>query len=160
MPKGLGWTRAVQRERGKEKGRNKMKCIPVVGNISARTLTYRLCPNTEFSNGKWQMAISVVCLESQVDTDLYLFCTISSSFSVAIRYSKNGATEVYEQPLVTFQLNLKKNTKSINRFSFPLWLNINQISDEVIFTCKNAKDETHLDQNVNAVINVLFRKVE
>lgn len=134
----------------------KTKCVSVSGNLKQNNISYKLCPNTEFSTGKWQISISVVCLEAK--EDINTFCSITSNFSVENRFSSKGELESYEQPLVTFQINLRKSGKSVQRFSNPIWLNINRLSDEILFRFLQQPNETVLNFDCVAVINILFRR--
>jgi len=92
-----------------------LKVVQIQGNLKDNNFTYRLCPNTEFSSGIWQCALSSVCCEAQVDINT--FCNISSNFSVNKHFSQKGELETYAQPLATIHMNLKRNAtnKSINR---------------------------------------------
>lgn len=95
-----------------------VKCVQIKANLKNENPAYRLCPNTEFSNGSWVMAISTVACESV--KELFMFCNISTNFSVSQRYSKNGQLEMYQQPLTTFLLKVNKQTpKVFNRLTYP-----------------------------------------
>lgn len=133
-----------------------LKCVSISGE-SIRDLRYRLCPNTEFSDGEWQIALSAVCIKAE--EELNFFCSVNSNFSVDKRYSKDGEIQIYQQPLNTWLVLLKKDGQSVNRFSYPLWFNINRLSDEVIFTLCDASNEKRIDKKFKVVLNVLFRRV-
>lgn len=93
------------------------KCVEIKANLKNSFPTYRLCPNSEFSTGQWMLAITSICCEA-IAEDINSFCTVSSNFCVSERYSASGQVEIYQQPLTTIYVNLKKN-KSINRFTSP-----------------------------------------
>jgi len=92
-----------------------IKLVQIKGNLAQQNFSYRLCPNTEFSTGTWQMALQSVGYETKVDINQ--FCNITSNFSVSKHFSESGIAENYEQPLATVHINLKKNgiNKSIVR---------------------------------------------
>jgi len=129
------------------------KIVSITGNISTG-LSYTLCPNTEFSIGTWQLAISAVCVEALQDTNT--FTSITCSASVNQKYV-NGNVTIYEQPLNTIHLNLKKNSKSINRFT-PIFLDFNRQSEYIEFHFYDCLTQRQLDINANVSINVLFRR--
>ncbi|MBM3937457.1 MAG: hypothetical protein FJ333_02220 [Sphingomonadales bacterium] len=134
------------------------KLVQVTGNLSKNNVQYRLCPNTEFSKGVWQMAISVICIEANVEINQ--FCTFSSSFSVNKQYSREGETHTVQQPISTIYVNLKKGSKSINRFSFPIWVTINRLSDVLDFQCSNSLNGNPFNPDCEIAITLMFRKTE
>lgn len=132
-----------------------MKVVNLIGNIKDN-LTYRLCPNTEFSTGSWQIALSAICAEAR--EDINTFVNITSSVSVSQKYT-NGEIAVYEQPLNTVYLSLRKTGKSINRFSDPLYLDINRQSEEIEFNFYDSLTGKRLIVDVKIALNVFFKRV-
>lgn len=137
-----------------------IKYVQCIGNLKENNVIYKLCPTNEFSTGVWQMAISCFCCETE--EDINEFCNISSNSCVGQRISSSGQVETYEQPLGTVYLNLKKATtkKSINRFSFPLWLTINRISEEIHFNFQIAKNGRAISQDCQVILNVMFKRAQ
>jgi len=106
------------------------KSILLSGNLKTKPVEYRLCPNTEFSFGQWQIALCGLFFElKSEDINLNVFCTVSTNASVQDRFSKYGDVETYQQPFITVHLKLNKDTsKTSFNFSNPVWLPINRIS--------------------------------
>lgn len=132
-----------------------MKNISITGNVR-RNLTYRLCPNTEFSIGNWQIGLTTICTEAL--QDINAFVNITSNVSVSEKY-KSGNIVTYEQPLNTIYLNLKKNAKAINRFSTPIYLDMNRQSEEIEFHFYNTLTEQKFEMDVNIALNIQFKRV-
>jgi len=129
-----------------------IKSIQLRGNLM-HEISYKLCPNTEFSSGNWQIAVTNACID--LNEDLDFFCTISSNFCVNHRYDQSGAIETYEQPLFTFLLNGKRLTKVFHSTS-PVWFEINRLSDVLIlrFTdcIQNTKSQANCDISVTLLV--------
>lgn len=133
------------------------KCVQLFGNLKSEKIIYKLCPNTEFSNGDWEISVSSLCVSSAVEESN--FWTISCNFSVNKKISHKGEFEIYEQPLATVFINLKAGNKSINRFSYPLWLKINRISDSITFTFSQNSSTNKITKDCDIILNILFRRV-
>jgi len=129
------------------------------GNLKNKDIVYKLCPSSEFAIGTWRIAISTLCCEA--NEDIYDFCTVTSSSSCAKRYSSEGILEIYEQPMCTVFLNLKTNgsKKSINRFSYPIWLTMNRDADVIGFRFINAQEKDILI-DCKVLLTVLFQRVQ
>ena len=104
------------------------KTVKITGNLNSNgKLSYRLCPNTGFSNGRWCLGISSLCFESNLNI-LNLFCTAATNFCVAQQFSQ-ADIQTYEEPLATFHVNLSKAyPKTVISFANPILLEINRIS--------------------------------
>lgn len=132
-----------------------MKIVSVTGNIKDGVI-YRLCPNTEFSIGSWQIAISTISADASQDINSIV--NITSSVSVNQKY-KDGKVTIYEQPLNSVYLNLRKNSKSINRFTFPIYIDINRQSEEIEFHFIDGFTGSLLNFDVKVSLTVLFKRI-
>lgn len=130
------------------------KVVNLIGNIS-NDLNYKLCPSTEFSTGHWQIAISTLCVEAS--QDINSFVNITSSACVNQRFDK-GEVKVYEQPLITVHLNLRNKSKSINRFSYPIYLDINRQSEDIEFKFYDSLTGQKCNFDAKVSLNVMFRR--
>ena len=110
------------------------KCVQIQANWMSEKLCYKLCPSTEFSSGRWQIAISSVCCEEQT-TEINNFVNFTTNFSVNEQYSTKGERQLYEQPLAFCYIKLRKTRDSSSKqqtiFYTPMWFDINRISDEL-----------------------------
>ena len=110
------------------------KCVQIQANWMSEKLCYKLCPSTEFSSGRWQIAISSVCCEEQT-TEINNFVNFTTNFSVNEQYSTKGERQLYEQPLAVCYIKLRKTRDSSSKqqtiFHTPMWFDINRISDEL-----------------------------
>jgi len=131
-----------------------IKVVNLTGNIQSN-LSYKLCPNTEFSIGHWQIAISTFCVEAF--QDINAFINITSNASVNQRFDK-GRVSVYEQPLNTVHLNIKNKAKSINRFSMPIFLDVNRQSEDIDINFYDSLTGKKCDFNAKVSLNVMFRR--
>lgn len=81
-----------------------IKTVVITGNLKSHPLSYRIV-NEEFSDygsGVWVFGITGAALKAKEDINV---CThLTSNFIVSQRYSKSGAIETYEEPLVNFRL--------------------------------------------------------
>lgn len=134
-----------------------MKVVNISGTITQNSnlLRYRLCPSTEFSVGQWQMAISTLCVHANQDINAFL--AVTSNASVSQKYI-NFQPSDYQQPLNVVYINLKQGTRSLNRFSYPLFIDINRVLEEIDFYFTDSLTERAAAVNAQVSINVLFRR--
>jgi len=133
-----------------------IKCAQISGNVNG-SLKYRLCPSTEFSTGRWNVAISEVC--AHANEEFKGFITLSTDFSVNQQFNNKKEIEIYQQPLITFQLDLTSGAKSMRRFSSPVWLEINRTKDIMNITAKDTFTQTEIKENVEISITLLFKRI-
>jgi len=108
-------------------------------------------------SGRWEMALHTLCCQSEETIDS--FCTVSTNFSVAQRYSKNGEAETYQQPLLSFQLKTKSTSpKTYNRVSDPIWVDINRVSDILFLKFSDAFTNEEMKKDCEVATILLFRK--
>ena len=124
-----------------------IKCAQISGNVNG-SLKYRLCPSTEFSTGRWNVAISEVC--AHANEEFKGFITLSTDFSVNQQFNNKKEIEIYQQPLITFQLDLT---------SGPVWLEINRTKDIMNITAKDTFTQTEIKENVEISITLLFKRI-
>ena len=66
-----------------------IKCAQISGNVNG-SLKYRLCPSTEFSTGRWNVAISEEC--AHANEEFKGFITLSTDFSVNQQFNNKKET--------------------------------------------------------------------
>ena len=89
-----------------------VKSVLVRGTFLQRPLSYRLCPNTEFSVGAWNLCIHTIAYVC-VDPNIKTHCSISCNFVRGQQFSSNGDTVLtYQMPLQLFTLESGSRTVS------------------------------------------------
>ena len=87
-----------------------IKSVIVSGNLNDN-LVYKLCPNTEFSDGAWNVTIKSIGYSCLVPNFKDL-CQISCNLVKSQRYKDSYEVESYDQPFNIFLLETK--TTSLN----------------------------------------------
>ena len=77
-----------------------IKSILIKGNLHSSPLTYRLCPNTEFSLGAWNLSVTAISY-SCTDVHFKSQCSLSCNFVRGQKYSVN------EDSIVSYQMPRK-----------------------------------------------------
>lgn len=95
-----------------------IKSILLKGNLTA-PLNYRLCPNTEFSSGAWNLSIAAISYSCE-DANFKTICSLSCNFVRGQKYSASeGSTISYQMPLVLFSLESGVHTSTHgNKFKY------------------------------------------
>jgi hypothetical protein len=89
-----------------------IKSVLLKGRLrdSANPVTYRLCPGTEFSEGKWNLSLISLSYniienpQEQINKEVF---SISCNQVKGHKYSNSYEVESYNQPLSTFVLDHK-----------------------------------------------------
>jgi len=133
-----------------------IKAVQIKGNLKNDRLSYRLCPNTEFSTGRWNTAVTSICCDCK--EDINFFCTISSNFSVNTKYNELNDIVTYQQPLFTSLMKAEKNGKIILTAN-PTWFEINRFSDVLFLNLENSLTGVKIQSNVDAIITIMFKRI-
>jgi hypothetical protein len=134
------------------------KSICLKGNILNGPLSYRPYPVTEFSSGKWSLAVSSISYESSAV--LSFTCAITSNFSTSVKRTSKNEIKVYEMPLAVFHLKTATTApRSVFRFS-PIYHPMNSIGDElrISFVDIFEDNDVPLKLNCHVVVQLLFEK--
>lgn len=77
-----------------------------------KQLTYRLCPNTEFSHGTWHLSVNTISYTCR-DANFLSICSLRCNFVRGQKYALNEDTVLaYEMPIALF--SLETGSRSIN----------------------------------------------
>ena len=93
-----------------------IKSVIVSGNLN-RNLVYKLCPNTEFSEGAWNINIKTIAYSCLIPNFKEL-CEISCNLVKSQRYNDSFEVESYDQPFTIFVLESQKTTLNLGRTLF------------------------------------------
>ena len=89
-----------------------IKSVLLKGNFKQNSLSYSLCPPTEFCSGAWNLsinAVSYVCL----DENYHSHCSLSCNFVRTQKLATNGTgTMTYQLPLMLFSIQSGLHTIS------------------------------------------------
>ena len=135
-----------------------MKSVILKGTLK-RGLVYRLYPNTEFSEGLWNLTILSISYSLNVNNinDIFSVCC---NLVKAHKISQLNEVENYEQPLGVFHLKNIQNeaeTKKVIYFD-KHWFQINALSNEVKFILKNETNE-NFNYDCDLIMHVSFQKI-
>lgn len=133
-----------------------IKSVLLKGRIH-QTLTYKLCPGTEFSEGIWNLSL-VSLTYSLIDSQL----TNKEVFSISCnqvkgqKISTSNQIENYDQPLATFLLDHKVKTKTF--YFDKMWFHLNAISNELKFSFENETNE-RFSYDAEIYLQVIFQRL-
>ena len=133
-----------------------VKSVIIVGNLN-RTLKYKLCPLTEFSEGKWNLSLFSAAYSCNTN-DVNEICSITCNLVKAQKYNLNNEVELYEQPLGICQIQSAVSKKTFNYEK--TWFYINSLSNELEISIINLTDQQKLSINCEMYIQLLFRRVK
>lgn len=133
-----------------------IKSVVIVGNLNS-SLKYKLCPLTEFSEGKWNMCLYSAAYSCNIN-DVNSICSISCNLVKAQKYNLNNEIELYEQPLGICQIQSVVSKRTFNYEK--TWFYINSLSNELEISIKNESNQQKLSINCEMYIQLLFRRVK
>jgi hypothetical protein len=133
-----------------------IKSVLLKGRIQ-QSVTYKLCPGTEFSEGVWNLSLLSltysVITSDQTNKEVF---SISCNQVKGHQFSSSNEVESYNQPLSTFIVDHKLKTKNVNFEK--LWFHINSISNELKFSFKNESNEA-FEYDCEIYLQVLFQRI-
>ena len=133
-----------------------IKSVIISGNLND-SITYKLCPSTEFSEGVWNLSLFSVAYVCNVN-DVNLICSIACNLVKAQKYNLNNEVESYEQPLAVFSI---ESAKSLKVYTFEkTWFYINALSNELKITITNERNHENLQINCDLYVQLLFQRVK
>ena len=134
-----------------------IKSVILKGTLK-QGLVYRLYPNTEFSDGIWNLTISSLSYSLNVNNVNDIF-SISCNFIKDHKISHLNEVQNYQQPLGVFHLKSIENdsTKKVIYFD-KQWCQINALSNELNFILKNETNE-NFNYDCDLIIQVLFQRI-
>ena len=133
-----------------------IKSVIISGNLN-NTITYKLCPITEFSEGVWNLSILSVAYACN-QNDVNFICSLACNLVKAQKYNLNNEVELYEQPLAVFRI---ESATPLKVFNFEkTWFYINALSNELKITIKNERNQQNLQINCDVFVQLLFRRVK
>ena len=86
-----------------------IKSVTICGNLS-KSVTYKLCPSNEFSEGVWNISVSSLLYKCNIP-NFHAICEVSCNLSKAQRFNKFSEVELYQQPFGIFVLDSQGSTK-------------------------------------------------
>lgn len=134
------------------------KVVQIKGNLSQKNIKYQLCPSTEFATGFWNVTILSICCETNAEVEIDTFCSVSTNFCVAQRFSNQGIVEAFEEPLATFHLKLNSVVKKQFINISPIWLQINRYSNVLHVNFHSAGTSDLIIYDCNVIVTLSFLK--
>ena len=87
-----------------------IKSILLKGNFTTVPVTYKLCPNTEFSEGAWNLSIHAISYQCQ-EANFVSQCALTCNFVRGQKYSLNETSITnYQMPLIVFSVETGSRT--------------------------------------------------
>ena len=81
-----------------------IKSVLLKGNFKEKPLSYRLCPNSEFSSGAWNLSISSISYACD-DKNFKSTCSITCNFVRGQKLSQaEDSVLTYQMPLTLFTI--------------------------------------------------------
>ena len=80
-----------------------LKSLTICGNLQ-NSITYKLCPINEFSEGVWNISVNSVYSKCKI-ANYKEVCEISCNLSKAQKFNEFGQIEWYQQPFGIFVIN-------------------------------------------------------
>ena len=132
-----------------------IKSVIITGNSKSQ-ITYKLHPDTEFSQGVWYISVSSLAYSSNIELN-ELF-SVSCNLVKSHRIVNNYEVQCYEQPFGMFLL--KSPSKNVINFGDSKWLYINALSNELKITIQKLESEDPLKADCDFYIHLLFKRVK
>jgi hypothetical protein len=132
-----------------------LKSVILKGDLG-ETISYKLCPATEFSEGVWTIALNSITYTSLSSIKVKDNFSISCNLVKGQKISKSNEVESYDQPLTSFlfESEKKKDTIYLNKN----WFQINAVSNELKFILTN-EDQPNVSYVGKICLQVLFQRV-